>query len=192
MVSSYVGPGRIVDGNSEYSRMKFVFEQLLDNVSTAIPAKVVSVSADGKRVDVQPMVNQLDGGGNAIPHGTVNGLLVWQYRAGVSAVLLAPAVGDCGRVVFCHSDISSVKASGEVANPGSLRKFDYSDGVYLGGLFGDEPEQYIRLSGVGIELVSPRVSTSGNFSVGTGATGSFTDAGGQVVTVVDGIITEIV
>jgi hypothetical protein len=186
---AYPGFASTVNGNDEFNRMKFVFDRLSNSMATAIPVKVLAVN--GSKVDIQPAVNQLDAAGKSLAHGSINDVPVWRPRNGVSAIIIDPQVGDIGLAIFCHSDISSVKENKDVANPGSRRKFDYSDGVYLGGLFGDDPQQYIKLSGEGIELVAPTVSTSGNLSVGTGATGSFTDAGGQVITVVDGIVTRI-
>lgn len=191
MSDSQAYPGNVstIDAQGEFNRMRTVFDSLLDGVSTAIPVKVVAVR--GTRVDVQPMVNQLDGAGQAVPHGTVNNLPVWRYGGATSAIIVVPQVGDKGLAVFCHSDISSVKANSDTANPGSYRKFDYADGVYLGGLFNDDAQQTITVSGEGVVIDAPIVRTTGNLSVGTGATGSLTDAIGQVVTVVDGIIVGI-
>lgn len=42
-----------------------------------------------------------------------------------------------------------------------------------------------------VTINSPQVTVTGNLSVGTGATGAFTSAAGNTVTVVDGIITNI-
>jgi phage baseplate assembly protein V len=55
----------------------------------------------------------------------------------------------------------------------------------------DDIGQRVKLSRSGIILESPNVSTTGNLSVATGASGSFATAGGQTVTVQDGIITNI-
>lgn len=192
MIGKYEGFGTTQDGDGEYNRMRFLFKQMANGIATAVPVVVRAVN--GRTVDVTPAVNQLDGGGKAVPHGTINDLPIWRPQGGGTAIILPVEVGDKGLAIFCHSDISSVKANeGKESNPGSRRKHDYADGVYLGGMFGDEePEQYIKVSGAGIDLVAPTVTASENFSVGNGATGNFTDAFGQVVTVVDGIITGIV
>jgi phage gp45-like len=46
-------------------------------------------------------------------------------------------------------------------------------------------------SAVSLSIDAPAVSTTGNFSAGTGASGSFTTPTGQIVTVRDGIIVNI-
>lgn len=55
----------------------------------------------------------------------------------------------------------------------------------------DNLGQKIYLSQAGIEITSPGTSTSGNLVAGTGASGSFTTPTGQIVTVQNGIITNI-
>lgn len=186
---AFAGIGQRSSGSGEANRLDFVIQQAMNRMATAVPVLVKAVG-DGT-VDVQPMVSQLDGAGNAVPHGTIHGLPVLRYQAGVSAVLLDPVVGDRGLAIFCHADISSVKKTRKVANPGSRRKFDWSDGVYLGGILNDAPTQFIRISGSGVEITAPTVAVSANLTVGNGASGVFTTADGQTVTVVSGIVTEI-
>ena len=55
----------------------------------------------------------------------------------------------------------------------------------------DDGTVIIDLSGTGVAITAPIVSVSDNLTVGNGATGSFTTPTGQVVTVQDGIITNI-
>lgn len=58
----------------------------------------------------------------------------------------------CG---FCSRDISKVKTSKKQDNPGSRRKYSYSDGVYIGGLLNGVPTQYILINDDGIAIKSP-------------------------------------
>jgi hypothetical protein len=55
----------------------------------------------------------------------------------------------------------------------------------------DDGTVILDLSGTGVAITAPIVSVSNNLTVGNGATGSFTTPTGQVVTVQDGIITNI-
>nr|WP_277350566.1 Gp138 family membrane-puncturing spike protein [Novosphingobium olei] len=105
-------------------------------MATNAPVKVLAVhdTSSGPRVDVQIMVNQIDGAGTGIPHGTIHDLPVQTVRAGNCEIRVKPRVGDVGLVSFCHSDISAVKETGDVANPGSRRRFDWSDGIYCGSV----------------------------------------------------------
>jgi hypothetical protein len=54
-------------------------------------------------------------------------------RAGPAVIRIVPRVGDIGAALFCHSDISGVKANLKPSVPGSNRRYDWSDGLYLGG-----------------------------------------------------------
>jgi phage baseplate assembly protein gpV len=105
---------------------------MLNGLATATPVQVKAVSGD--TVDVQPMVHQVDGKDTGTPHSTIHGLPFFALQAGASIVRLTPRVGDIGIAVFCHNDISSVKANKAPALPASRRRYSWSDGIYLGGL----------------------------------------------------------
>jgi hypothetical protein len=67
-----------------------------------------------------------------------------------------PQVGDIGVVVFASRDISKVKSTQAQANPGSARKFDFADGIYLGAVFSAAaPTQYIEFDSTGVAIVTP-------------------------------------
>lgn len=192
----YVGYANESSDASELNRMSFVIERILARVSTATLVVVKAVTNPGGvgpvgTVDVQPLVSQLSGDGKATPHGTIYEIPYMRLQGGTNAVIIDPKVGDIGICVFASRDISSVKANKAVANPGSRRRFDMADGLYLGGVLNGTPEQYVRVSGEGIELHADLVTVSGSLSVGTGATGSFTTGAGDTVTVRDGVITNI-
>ena len=96
--------------------MQFLISQALNRVSTATLVKVVSVTNAGGLspvgfVDVQPLVNQLDGAGNAVPHGVLHRLPYFRLQGGADAVILDPKVGDIGMAAFANRDISLVKTS---------------------------------------------------------------------------------
>ncbi|MGE4304737.1 MAG: Gp138 family membrane-puncturing spike protein [Novosphingobium sp.] len=116
----------------DYSLMRFMIQQELTGVATSTVVEVKAVH-DGL-VDVQPLVNQIDGAGTGIPHGIIHDLPVHAMRAGPCVIRINPRVGDIGHVVFCHNDISTVKKTGARANPSSRRRFDWSDGIYYGGI----------------------------------------------------------
>jgi hypothetical protein len=122
--------------------------------------KVLSVTNDGGVapvgfVSLQPMVNQLDGYGNAMPHGEIFNVPYFRLQGGANAIILDPQVGDIGWAGFADRDISSVKATKAQANPGSRRKFSMADAVYMGGILNGTPSQYVAFSSSGISIVSP-------------------------------------
>lgn len=177
-------------GSDEVNRLNFVIGAMINKMVTMT---IVSVQAIGNgTVDIMPLVDQIDGAGNGIGHGIIHNVPVIRLQGGSGAVILDPVVGDNGVALFSHSDISKVKATKKRALPGSRRKFDWSDALYLGGVLNPNPVQSIRIAGDGVTITSPMVQTTGNFTAGTGATGSFSTPAGQTVTVVGGIITGIV
>ncbi len=160
MIKGVVGQaGRAAPG-SEISAQMFLVKMLLGRLATATLARVVAVSNAGGlssagTLTLQPLVNQVDGAGNAVPQPQVFNCPYLRLQGGANAVILDPQVGDLGIALFADRDISAVIATRAQANPGSRRRFDLSDGLYLGGVLNGVPSQYVRFSGAGITLVSP-------------------------------------
>lgn len=145
---------------TEYAQLTFVISQMLLRLATAAIVRVVRVTNTGGvepvgNVDVVPMVSQLTGGGDSIPHGTIYNLPYVRLQGGANAMILDPQVGDIGIAIFANRDISAVKRAKQDAPPGSLRYMDWADGMYVGGLLNGTPTQYVRFSAAGIELHSP-------------------------------------
>lgn len=135
-------------------------DSVLNKTCVATLVKIVAVATPENNgmvgaVDVQPLVNQVDGDGNAIPHGVIFGLGYFRAQGGLNAIILDPEVGDIGLAVFAHNDISTVKSTRSQANPGSYRRNDWSDGIYVGGLLNSTPTQYVKFGTDGITLMSP-------------------------------------
>lgn len=156
---SRVGTQQPTTTSGDYSALEFVAEKVANRASTATLARVVKVTSqpgslgEVGRVDVLPLVNQVDGRGNPVKHTTVYSLPYFRYQGGGNAVIIDPRVGDVGLVVFADRDISSVKSSKQQSNPGSRRRFDMSDGIYVGVcLGGSDPDQYIRFTDTGLEI----------------------------------------
>lgn len=157
----YAGLAQPGDGVGQYGALLFLIRTvLLKELRTVDLVRVVAVTNAGGLdpvgfVDVQPLVDQVDGVGNATPHGVLHHLPYFRLQGGADAVILDPKVGDIGMAAFASRDISSVKATKAQATPGSNRSFDMADGLYLGGMLNGTPAQYVRFSGEGIEIVSP-------------------------------------
>lgn len=156
----YAGQARAAEGGDEYGALMFVIGQALARLSTATLVRVVSVTNNGGLspvgfVDVHPLVNQLDGAGNAVPHAVLHQLPYFRLQGGTDAVILDPKVGDIGMAAFGSRDLSAVKASKQQANPGSWRTHDMADGLYFGGLLNGTPVQYVQFTAGGINVVSP-------------------------------------
>jgi len=147
---------------NDYNAGQFAIEQIASQVSTAFLAIVTKVSnppgelAKVGTLSAQPLVNQVDGHGNATAHGVVHNLCYFRYTGGKNAVIIDPEVDDIGIVVLCDRDISSVKANQGIANPGSRRRHDMADGIFFGVPLSAKdkeiPEQYVRFTANGIEI----------------------------------------
>jgi hypothetical protein len=160
----------LTDSNSEFNRHSFHVRQHLAKVRTATPVKIIAVTGTSPNfiVSVQPLVNQVDGAGNATPHGVIHGIPVTSMSGGNGHVTVKPKVGDQGLMAICDRDISAVKANAGQANPGSRRRHDLADGVYLGG-FGNmngAPPQSVTFDEAGVHIVgAPAVNITGNLTV---------------------------
>jgi hypothetical protein len=158
--SGYSGTQKPQSGGSEFNALTFLVSQMLNkrNIATLVQVKAVT-NAGGLSpvgfVDVLPLVNQLDGDGNAVFHKVVHGLPYFRLQGGANAIILDPQVGDIGLAVFADRDISSVKAKRGQANPGSARRSDFADGMYVGGFLNGTPTQYVQFSAAGIKIHSP-------------------------------------
>lgn len=158
--AGYYGTQRPDDASGEYNALAFVVKTILNGRNFCAWVKVVNVDAPGGlalagTVDVQPLVNQLDGQGQPVPHGVVNDLPYFRAQGGTNAIILDPQVGDIGLCVFADRDSSGVQSARDAANPGSFRRNDMADGFYLGGMLNAVPDQYVMFTEDGISIVSP-------------------------------------
>lgn len=156
----YKGDANLFSAASQFNSISFLVNQILNGKNVAGLVQIKAVTNTGGLspvgfVDVQPMVNQLDGNGNAIPHGTIHNLIYFRLQGGANAVIIDPQVGDIGFAVFADRDISAVKATKAIGNPGSSRRADMADGAYFGGFLNGTPTQYIQFSAGGISVTSP-------------------------------------
>ena len=108
-------------------------------------------------VDVQPLVNQLDGFGNPMSHAVVFHCSYWRYQGGAGGIIVDPVVGDIGKFIVADRDTSAVKATNQRSNPGSLRRYNKADGTYFGATQGPlngtsltPPVQYVSFTENGI------------------------------------------
>lgn len=176
---AFTGLSSQSDASSDVDSIRFVVEQAINAMATTTLVLVKAVDAGAGTVDVQPMVRQIDGAGNGIDHGTIHSLPFVTLRAGASAVRAIPKVGDIGVALFCHNDISKVKATKALALPGSRRRYSWSDGVYLGGILGPSATQFIDIddaAGITIQSASGKPVTI-NAPGGLKVTGDVTVTG---------------
>lgn len=175
------GQNSTQDANSDFNVRQRQIKNLLSKISTAKVVKVTGVSGGGVNppgtVSVQPMVSMQDGIGNTQEHGIVNGIPVWRYQGGLNAIICDPKEGDIGLLVCSDRDISAVKATSGMSNPGSARQFGIADGIYLGGLLNVAPNQYVYFTEDGIVIFDMN-----NNTIVLGPSGiAFTDTSGNKI-----------
>lgn len=147
--AGYPGQMGLWGSTSDFNKTYFLIQQLLALVRTATLVQVVKCTTASQIgpvgfVDVIPLVNMIDGLGNATKHGTVYNLTYSRVQGGKNAIICDPCKGDIGVAVIADRDISAVKKTKKQSNPGSRRKNDLADGMYLFGCLNAAPTQYVR------------------------------------------------
>lgn len=161
----YPGWRGLSSDNSRFNATWFLIQQALRLIHTATLVQVKACTNSGGlspigTVDVLPLVNMIDGLGQAQKHATVFGLPYFRLQGGSSAVILDPVQNDVGLAVIADRDISTVKGSLAQSNPGSRRKFSFSDGIYLGSVLSNvAPTQYVQFTSSGINLTDKNGNT---------------------------------
>jgi hypothetical protein len=178
--AGFLGFQEFEDTRSDVHAIRFAIQAFLAKVNTCAIVQVKAVHPDpdvplrGGTVDVQPMVRMIDGNNNTYDHGILYTLPYHRLQGGLNAVIMSPAVDDIGFAVFCDRDITALKATRQVAPPGSRRWFDMSDGLYVPalGYFNGPPVRYVDMTDpdamtlvdpVMVKVVTPVVEVQGDF-----------------------------
>lgn len=153
-MSDHTGFASAHDQGDDFAQLNFLVQQLQGQMATATIVKVLAVNNTGDvspvgLLDCQPIVQQMDGEGKAVEHVTMHNVPYFRLQGGVNAVIMDPAVGDIGLAVFASHDISRVKNTRKAGLPGSRRRFDWADGLYIGGFLNGTPENYIQFDSSG-------------------------------------------
>lgn len=156
--SGFAGQASPTAGTSEFNALQFVIDSSQGLVSTCAIVRIEAVRVDAEIspvgvVDVTPLVNLMDGIGRTQKHGKINNLPFFRLQGGTNAVVIDPVVGDIGIAIFTDRDSSAVKSAKAQANPGSYRRHDMADGLYLGGFLNGTPTQYILFREQGMKIV---------------------------------------
>jgi hypothetical protein len=162
------------DMATEINRLNFIIKSSISKVRTSIPVQVIAVSNAGGlspvgTVNVQILVNAVDGAGNSWPHGIIYNVPYMRIQGGANGIILDPQVNDIGIAIVCDRDISTVQNVGKSINPatgnnytsapGSGRKNDLSDMIYIQTIIGAAPTQYVQFNSTGITITSPTTVT---------------------------------
>lgn len=152
------------DAATEVGRLQLIIKSAMSGLRTAMPVQVIAVTNNGDispigTLTVQPMVSAVDGSKKLWEHKPVYNVPYMRLQAGANGIIMDPQVGDIGIATVCDRDISTVKSTGKVSGPGSTRKNDMSDMVYLMTIIGAAPTQYIQFKGNQMTILSPNKIT---------------------------------
>ena len=161
---AYLGNASASSASSEFNLWSFMIQSALTKVRTAQAVKVIACTNAGGltaagTVDVQPLVNQIDGYGKPTPHGTIFKRPYLRWRGGTNAIIMDPVAGDIGLLVCCDRDTSTVLNTLAQANPGSRRSFDFADGFYIQALGKGVPVNFIQFVGNDINITATETIT---------------------------------
>lgn len=178
------------DGAHPFNSQVFLVQQLLNKRHTATIAQIAGTSkiveygspTAIQTVDVVPMVNEMTGGNQPVPHKTVYGVKYFRLQGGQNAVIVDPTVGDLGIFIAAETDTSTVLASGKQSNPGSGRRNNLADGMFIGCISAGIPNQYVAFTGTGITIVDKNGNVITTGTGGVTINGALITPGGDVIT----------
>lgn len=175
--------------SDEHNLLDFHIRQVLNGARTHMPVQIIafhpgSGSNSQGTVDVQPMINQVDGQGNQTPHGIIYGIPTLRTQSGGAAIIMDPSVGDIGLMSISDRDMSALKANnGAQSNPGSMRTHDAADGIYTGSILNKTAvNKFIKLSGSGITMGDEFGNAASSGSAGWNFNGMTVDSSGNMHT----------
>ena len=149
------------EDGAEINALRFVVRQMLAEVATSAVVRVVGARSNGEAappgtIDVQMLVHQVDGAGTTYPHGPIYNVPYHRAQNGTHGIIMDPKAGDVGVIVCASRDISAVKANqGDASAPGSLRRHDLADALYIGTVIAKgAPQQYVQFTDDGLNIVS--------------------------------------
>ena len=169
------------DSSGDYASYHFLVRQMINRLATTALVQVTKVTSVGEvapigLIDVHPVVAQVDSDGNVQTHGVISNVPYFRLIGGTNAIIMDPVVGDIGICVFASRDISSVKATKKPAAPGSFRRYDWADGIFIGSLWAlnnAAPANLIRFHSGGVSIVTPGALTISATNATLDASGNF-------------------
>lgn len=148
------GHNEATSPTSGFNSLQMAIQIAKNAMMTCTIVKVKKCTNEGDvkpigRVDVLPLVQMIDGVSRTVDHVQVYNLPYFRLVAGDKAIIMDPKEDDIGIVVVADRDISAVKKSKKVSPPGSRRRYNISDGIFLGSVLSggendDPPKNYIQ------------------------------------------------
>jgi hypothetical protein len=174
------------DSASDWALRQLQINQILARVRTMVLCQVTKITpGEGSppppgTVSVIPLVKIIDGQGNVSSHDSIQNIPVWRVGSGDGQIICDPKVNDIGWLAVSDRDISVVKETQAQSQPGSRRKFDMADGVYMGSILSGAPAQYVWFGEDGITLADKNSNEIVTDATGISINGLKINQSGQV------------
>lgn len=195
---------------SEFQALDFFIDNKILEINTIKMCRVTKVNDNGT-LNVKSLILSLDGKKEPIPSVEWKNYPILRQQGGTSGFVIEYNVGDIVLVGFCDRDPQAVIRSKKEAAPTTYLPFPLSGGIVLGAVLFANAQVYLKTTDkvycVGNFDVSLNANIQGDLTVGgsssvtgnneaatysvggvSGATLTFTDAGGNTHSVVNGII----
>lgn len=115
------------------------FQAFARDLSTAFPGQVQSYDASSQTADVRPMtqrwIDTEDGGITPDPLPMLPGIPVLFPRSGPWFLTLPVSPGDWVLVICCEASIGHLRSTGQLMDPGDLRRHHPAHAVCIPGFF---------------------------------------------------------
>jgi hypothetical protein len=182
---------------SLYDVINSSVDQVLRNLHTGLPGKVVSYSNTSKLAVVQPSIKYRGNDGSLLPMPKIYDVPVKQLCTQTAGIFLPIKKDDFIWIAFSEKALDTfISSLGQESDPGDDRKFDLTDAVAFIGLFGlaqDNNTDVIIINGSTTIKIKPSgnvvlndvitVTPTGSTTIGSGTTqflvtaDAFTDMG---------------
>lgn len=202
--------------------LRWSFRKFLQQTDGMLPAIVIAVDAKREYVTVQPAIHILATNQQLTPRAQVAKVPILTLGAGNFVLSFPIKAGDLGWIIASDRDISLYLQTNAATGPNTNRLHSFEDGLFIPDkarqwTLADEDAENVVLQTLDgtdkitlgpasvkvqhhalIELDAPQTNVSGNLTVdgntdsGDGITCTFTTPTGQVVTVQNGLVTNLV
>jgi hypothetical protein len=187
---AYQGVATPGDSDHQFNAQVNLVQRLINQRHTITVAKIVGTSniveygsaEPIKTIDVLPLVNEVTGAGQPVPHQTVYGVPYLRLQGGSNAVIVDPVIGDLVIFAAAETDISSALKTGQQSNPGSARRNNYSDGMCLGCISAGTPTQYFSFTATGLKIADKNGNVLTTDADGWHINGALINMSGDVIT----------
>jgi hypothetical protein len=162
-----------------------VFDYLIANVHTAMPATIIKYDSVTKKATVKPSIKKVFANNTVVSMPTVSNVPVVMPRTAIAGLNIPVNVGDSVLLVFSERSLERWLFSGGEVEPGFDRKFDLTDAIAIVGLYSfnaqihDEKDAAFLYNKTGI------IKIDGNSKIAIG------NASDELLAIVDALIVAI-